>query len=33
MSATTAVEMPEIGATGLTPKEVVQRIEVANRMR
>ena len=27
MSATTAVEMPEIGATGLTPKEVVQRIE------
>lgn len=26
MSATTAVEMPEIGATGLTPKEVVQRI-------
>ncbi len=26
MSAT-AVEMPEIGATGLTPKEVVQRIE------
>ena len=27
MSATTAVEMPEIGATGLTSKEVVQRIE------
>ena len=27
MSATTAVEMPEIGATGLTPKEVAQRIE------
>ena len=27
MSATTAVEMPEIGVTGLTPKEVVQRIE------
>ena len=27
MSATTAAEMPEIGATGLTPKEVVQRIE------
>ena len=27
MSATTAVEMPEIGATGLTSKEVMQRIE------
>ena len=27
MSATTAVEMPEIGAPGLTSKEVVQRIE------
>ena len=27
MSATTAVEMPEIGVTGLTSKEVVQRIE------
>ena len=27
MSATTAVEMPEIGAIGLTSKEVVQRIE------
>lgn len=27
MSATTAVEMPEIGATGLTSKEVAQRIE------
>ena len=27
MSATTAVEMPEIGATGRTSKEVVQRIE------
>lgn len=27
MSATTAVEMPEIEATGLTSKEVVQRIE------
>ena len=27
MSATTAVEMPEIGVTGFTPKEVVQRIE------
>lgn len=27
MSATTAVEMPEIGANGLTSKEVVQRIE------
>lgn len=27
MSAATAVEMPEIGATGLTSKEVVQRIK------